>query len=380
MNTIIFGDKKLKYESYWRALEDDDTLDSKNNKFPWPEVGQPWQNQNNFIKQLGYTQSELDKENNFDEYDIKTKCHICGKNINSKLYKLDSVRWENGLIHYIEEHNVKPSDKFIELIFKFEINTQYLPPNIPVSRIQGRQIRRNKLRYLKIDRNQIFIMDSLMEHGGKKIYVTNKKNFFRYSEHVGLLDFNKSNLEKLIIYANTARVDEYDEDIYLPGDIPDAFDYEYIFHTHPPTPKPGGRANMGILYEFPSIGDIIYFIDHYNEGNTQGSIIVAAEGMYIIRKLNNDLRTIEINENEMVRKINLKYSKLQSKYIRLYGTKFNDNKFYSTIAQNIKPVHSINKILNQYSMHIDFYPRIKDSLGNWIIDTVYVPVYPIETR
>ena len=44
----------------------------------------------------------------------------------------------------------------------------------------------------------------------------------------------------------------------------DASFYQYLFHTHPPTPKPGGRAGEGIVYEFPSIGDILHFIDHFN--------------------------------------------------------------------------------------------------------------------
>lgn len=380
MNIVIFDKQQLEYESFWRTSKNDKSLDSKDNKFPWPKQRDNWPNQNNFINQLKYTQSELNKNNCFDKYDVKTECHICKEIVNSKLYKLNNIRWENGLVHYIEKHNIKPSDKFIDIIFKYDTNSNYNKSQSVLHRLNGKIISINKMRYIKIDQNQLLIMDGLMEHGGKKIYSTENKNNFRYSEHVGLLDFNNTVLEKLLIYATTDRVDEYDEDIFLPGDLPDALDYEYIFHTHPPTPGPGGRATIGILYEFPSVGDILFFIDHYNDGNMQGSIVIAAEGLYLIKKLNHDLKKIKINENEMVKNLSRKYYRLQSKYIKLYGKTFTNEKFYSTIAQNLKPINSVNKILNKFQLHIDFFPRIKNSSGAWIIDTVYVPVYPIEIK
>jgi hypothetical protein len=48
--------------------------------------------------------------------------------------------------------------------------------------------------------------------------------------------------------------------------------------------------------------------------------------------------------------------------------------FYSEIAQDIVFLEGLNKILNKYDLHIDFYPRIKDNNGYWIIDTVYLPI------
>ena len=54
------------------------------------------------------------------------------------------------------------------------------------------------------------------------------------------------------------KLNREDEDILLPIDLPDIKDYEYIFHTHSPTPFPGSRAVDGVLYEFPSISDIYH--------------------------------------------------------------------------------------------------------------------------
>ena len=64
---------------------------------------------------------------------------------------------------------------------------------------------------------------------------------------------------------NTNRVDKGDSEIYMPNNVDDMYNYEYMFHTHPPTPKPGGRADVGIMYELPSIGDLLHFIDDNSE-------------------------------------------------------------------------------------------------------------------
>ena len=73
------------------------------------------------------------------------------------------------------------------------------------------------MKYLKLDRNQILIMDALMKHGGyTRKYIDKKnRNIYRFSEHAGILDFNKLGLEKLIISGKTSRIDKGDEDIYL---------------------------------------------------------------------------------------------------------------------------------------------------------------------
>ena len=143
---------------------------------------------------------------------------------------------------------------------------------------------KNNIKYYKITRNQLLVLDALLYDGGgvTKKYLDSHKNV-RYSEHAGLLDFDATKLERIVISGKTTREDKDDLDILLPHDLPDLPDYEYIFHTHPPTPHPGGRVNQGILYEFPSISDIFHFIEHYNEGHVQGSIIITAEGLYIIK-------------------------------------------------------------------------------------------------
>lgn len=386
MNIVKIHNKTYKYESFWRETKNKKFKDSKNNLFPYPiSTPNKWQNQDMFLDKFTETQNILRKKDQFKKYEKEDReyknrrdCFICGKkNITTGMFGLNNIRWEDGLTHYISTHNIKPSNKFIDIIFRYDPT----PSIINRTKIKGKIIVKNSKKYLKLDRNQILIMDSLMQHGSKQIYFDEDNNkILRYSEHAGLLDFNERKLERVLVYGNTKRVEQYDSDIYLPGDIVEAMDYEYIFHTHPATPRPGGRAIDGILYEFPSIGDMFHFIDHYNDGRTQGSIVIAAEGLYIIRKENRNNKKIRINEDQFYKKfINLQQN-LQYTAIDKYGTKFTTAKFHSTIAQDTSYMNKLNKLLNQFQFHIDYYPRIKDSSGNWIIDTIYLPVFSVEPK
>jgi hypothetical protein len=155
----------------------------------------------------------------------------------------------------------------------------------------------------------------------------------------------------------------------------EAFDHEYLFHTHPPTPKPGGRVVEGIIYEFPSLGDILHFIDHYNDGKVNGSIVIAPEGLYNIRKMKMNGEQIKVNENQLFRDISKEYNTLQKKAIKKYGSKFTTYTFYSKISQDREYIDAMNNLLNRYDLHIDFYSRDKDNKGKWIINTLYLPIY-----
>jgi hypothetical protein len=201
-----------------------------------------------------------------------------------------------------------------------------------------------------------------------------KNKIYRYSEHVGLLDFNKNGIEKIIISGETSRIEKSDSDIYMPKNIPYSMDYEYIFHTHPPTPKPGGRAEYGILYEFPSVSDIVHFIEHYNNGNTQGSLVICSEGLYNIRKQILDNKKIKIDQNIMYKTIDKTMKAVQKDALKIYGYDFTSYVFYSQIAQDTKYIDDINKVLNKFKLHIDYYPRVKNN-NKWIIDTIHLPVF-----
>lgn len=369
MNVNKKNDIEYKLEKFWR--NDKYKRDDNNVLYPEPKEGTHWAGQEQFVDRLEIIQQYVIQRNMFKQYEHKKDCRLCDKkNITTGRFQLNRVVWEDGLKHYINVHNVKPTDDFIDFIYKFT-----LKDNKEIMRIKGNKYTKNDVTYIKLHRNQFMILDALLRHGGySKRYIEDNKGIYRYSEHAGLLDFNRFGIEKIIVSGNTTRVDRGDDEIYLPRNIPDAFSYEYIFHTHPPTPKPGGRAKDGILYEFPSIGDIFHFIDHYNEGSTTGSLVLTSEGLYNIRSNRVDNKEIKVNEDRMFEEYMSIWRIVQNESIKKYGINFNTYEFYSTISQNLTPINKLNKILNKYDIHIDFYPRVRDSKNNWIIDSIYLPV------
>mgnify|MGYP005989549909 CR=1 FL=1 len=294
------------------------------------------------------------------------KCHICGKSGVSKgLYLHNSNVWDSGIIHYIEKHNLKPSKSFVEFIY-IEGSNLKKPKN---NRLMGSI----KNKYVKIGAKQMMIMDALMENGGyTKRYMDNEGLEFRYSEHSGVLDFNGSYLTRVIVSGNTTRVDEGDTTIYLPENMRGEKDYKYMFHTHPPTPKPGSRASEGILYEFPSVDDIDNFVDKNSSGKVIGSIVITPEGLYNVRQLNmtNGKSTSRDLVTDYMQDV---LDKVQDSAIKKYGTKISKNIFYTKISQDIKYIGMVNNALKRFNLYIDYFPRSPGKNGKWIIDDVFLP-------
>lgn len=376
MNTVRKNNIDYNFEGLWKKTQNETSKDDKGKLYKWPEEGNKWTGQELFIMKLQNIQNYLTEKQRYYKYKKSSNCLLCDeKNITSGLYKLNKILWEDGYMHYIKNHNIKPSEIFMDYIYTFRYNEKKVK-----LKLEGEMYTKDSLKFIKVDRNQIMIMDALMRHGGyTKKYIDSKNpSVYRYSEHSGLIDFNDTGVDKIIISSRTNRVDKGDEEIYLPKSMPEAFDYEYIFHTHPPTPKPGGRASLGILYEIPSISDIFHFIDHFNKGETQGSLVVTPEGLYLIRALDITTQKIDINDNAFFKEIKREYSLIQKKGLKKYGSEFNNNYFYSVISQDKEFIDDINKVLNKYQLHIDYYSRTEDNNKKWIIDSVYLPVYVIE--
>lgn len=248
--------------------------------------------------------------------------------------------------------------------------------------------------YIFVDRNKARILDSLYQIGsyGKK-YLDSKGNY-RYSEHSGYLYFYKNKLMKIIINANAQREDDDDTEILFPNDSTDAYNYVYTFHTHPATPFLGYRLiKDNILYEYPSVNDILLFIDLFNYGKVQGMIIITPEGLYLIRATSDDKIIVE-DENKAETKLSDIFDKINKKIIKKYKKKMlslcpvlNEsgpcenfiNYFYNVVAMDFSFIKSINEKIatlfnNQLIIH--FKPRyFSKSLNEWIIDQFYIPIY-----
>ena len=369
MNIIVRDGKELYYICSW-ADKDDKSRDSKGKKFPVVPRGEvEWLHQDVFIKKMKILEKILMDSGKFIKFNETKKCKLCDKSHSQGTYKLERYVWHDDLTHYVEKHNIRPPEEFIDYIFFAKYKH--------ILKLYSSIKHDNKTTYIKINRNQLLILDALLEHGGysQKYVDTLDKNIYRYSEHSGLFDFSFNKLQKIVVLGNTTRVDKGDNEIYMPINVEDMFKYEYIFHTHPPTPKPGGRAESGIIYELPSMGDIFHFIDHFNDGKISGSIVITSEGLYNIRHLNMMGNKIEIDENGLYEKFNNICRKIQTVAIYKYGVKFTNEIFFEQIAQDKTIINKMNDVLNLYFLHIDYVPRIKNEKNQWIIDTIYLPVY-----
>jgi len=308
------------------------------------------------------------KSKNIGEF----KCHSCNYKNKLALYKNDKVLFDNSLIHHVVHHNYTPDREILQKMKK----TNKI-------KIKATYEKEKHLHRFVLDHNQILILDSLMNYGNSKLYKDKGKKF-RYSEHAGLLDFNHHGLEKILISAKTNRQDKDDPEILLPQNMPDALQYEFMFHTHPPTPYAGARTNVGVLYEFPSISDIFHFIEHYNIGETQGSMIIAPEGIYIIHSTTGEDKININNINKIYKNLVNESFEIQREAINKFGKDFEHNKkFYTDVINDFKFINDFNKLLKKYlddQVYVEYIPRKKDELNNYTIDKLIIELKPIELK
>jgi hypothetical protein len=227
-----------------------------------------------------------------------------------------------------------------------------------------------------ISRNDLLILDALMHDGSQQKYSHHK--YLRYSEHGGLLDFDKHGLERIIV-TTRKETDKTDKEIFFPIVPQDADDFEFMYHTHPPTPTPGARAKVGVVYEIPSLPDIQTFILAYQEGLIQGSIIVAPEGFYVIRALKNNLQS----EKYDLEKMHDEILYLNYKYAKKYKFHITPETFYKKIITDTKVPTKLRQLIKKYTNNeitIDFFKRKKDSSGNWTIKKLILIVNPKEKK
>ncbi len=302
-------------------------------------------------------------------------CEYCKKEFdisyiyNNREKKNNKIEIKEVDIHKLKFHNIININLYIK-IFKFIL------PDID---------------YCLLNTNSLNIIDGLYEDGSYDKYIENNKNLFtskinRFSEHSGFIYFKNSKIDKIIVL-NNSRVDKNDPIIYMPQNSLEALEADYIYHTHPKTPYIGSRAEDGIIYEFPSISDILHYIEHHNGGRLLGSLVFAPEGIYIIHKYNINHDKLKIDYDLMINELkkiyNICYIESIEKYKNIENykeqnnIKIPDNYFYEKISLNFEYINNINNVLKKYDLYIDYYPRIKltDNKNNyWVLPDIYVPL------
>ena len=114
---------------------------------------------------------------------------------------------------------------------------------------------------------------------------------------------------------------------------------------------------------------------------TIGSIVVAAEGYYIIYSKNNDKKNITYNielENIIINKVEKHNLKIQENAINKYGSKFTEEFFYKVISQDKSYLKQYNKLINRFfnnQIKIVIKNRKKDIHTNkWLLNSLYLKI------
>ena len=316
-------------------------------------------------------------------------CPICKKKFNCEyIYKSTDIKTKiktdikiyEYQIHLFTTHNMIESDFYKKICSEFN----NIPTNI-----------NNNINWSLLTTNGTNILDGLYEIGSNQIYIENNKNLSnskksRFSEHSGFIYFEKNKISNITVNSN-GRVEQSDPLIFMPTNNLESLKVDYLYHTHPKTPYIGSRIKSGIIYEFPSISDIIHFVEHHNNGKLLGSIIIAPEGIYIIRKNNFNRNPIHVDYDIMIGDLEeiflecyndsyLEYSTINYNDLKTNKEiKLPDSFFYKEVSVNYEYIYKINKILQKYDIFIDYYARVlfdkpKIYTKKWIFDNIYVPL------
>lgn len=363
MNKVVVDNKEYFVINRWKSGVDIEGL-----PFPKPvPVSKHWVDKNKFINKLSWVENILKCTGKFESNKKKSQCKLCKKkSITTGKFVLNRIVWDDGLVHYIKKHNIYPGSFMIDFVMNLIDSKELLKKNI---KIKCEEQMRYGSRYIKITRNQLLVLDILMKSGSKKIYYHGDKT--KYSEQSGYFEIDKNNLtlKSISIDASAKRIDTADSEIFLPSSETDLSKHKIVFHTHPETPELGSRVANGVLYEFPSSGDIFHFIDNNINGNVDFSVIMAPEGIYIIRKIGK----LEFSQ-ELYKLYNSVAFSIQKEYIKKYDAcklPIDREYFYSTISQDTSCIHKLNKFLKDFNIIIDYYPRNKIE-NKWIVDTIYI--------
>lgn len=305
--------------------------------------------------------------NNYRNIHIKKDCIGC---IATKVYQLANIIWPNNIIHKIKNHQRYPSEYFIKVIINTHIRDNYVinPP------IQLKNDQIPLFDYIPLHHNKLLILDALMHQGSYPRYLVsfdNENEKYIYSEHSGVITIRNKIIDSIIVSTETNRIDSNDNNIYLPRNISYFENHEYLFHTHPNTIKYGGRIKEGIIYEFPSSNDILNFIKYHNQGKAQLSLIIAPEGIYVIRPIRyQKVITYDPFFFDFFSKFIIKLEKIAISRIKEYINMISDpDVFHKYIGGNMNYIKAYNRFIEPLNLFVEFYPRVKKN-GEWMLQQI----------
>lgn len=106
--------KQSRIEGYWGKNPQDQ-------EYPWPQANdQPWEGQEFFLKKLEMIENR-NPPDNYHRYRGFSICRICGCVNGSAEHETDGWLWPTGFRHYVDEHNVRPSNDFIQFVINHNL-------------------------------------------------------------------------------------------------------------------------------------------------------------------------------------------------------------------------------------------------------------------
>jgi hypothetical protein len=298
--------------------------------------------------------------------DVPTRIN-CNKCQSTTYYKLANIIWPAKINHCIKSHQKYPSEYFTKVI----LNTNIIDGTIVNKPIMLDSSQIGNFHYIPVYYNKLLIIDALLKQGSQPRYEHNNQNRptnFVYSEHSGAIAIKNNTVDNIIVYTDTNRIDPTDSKIFLPNNNTESKLYEYLFHTHPNTITYAGRIKEGILYEFPSANDIFNFIKYHREGKAQGSVVVAPEGIYVIRPLRYEAEIKEDpNLYTNLKNMILELEKKSIKKLDGSLSKLSDpDIFHQMVGANFEYIKRYNDFLESYNLYIEYYPREKKN-NEWCL-------------
>lgn len=276
-------------------------------------------------------------------------------------YKLSNIVWPTTLEDIIKTQHKYPSEPFVKIILNTVVIDSHIinkPLVLPPDKISS-------LEYIPLHHNNLLILDSLLSNGSCSRYESKNKQV--YSEHSGVMTVKNNKIDKIVISTQTNRLDPSDTTILLPNNTDEMLTSPYLFHTHPNATDYAGRLNEGIILEFPSVHDIFNFVKYVEVGQTQASIIVAPEGMYVIRSIIFDKKfKIDKDFSQKLKSFILDLEELAIQNSFTSKNLSDPDIFHQVVGSELTYIESYNEFIKETNIMIEYYPRIKKN-GEWYL-------------
>ena len=103
-----FEAEDIKFEGFWRARLDEES------ELAWPVSARDWPERSTFLSALTAVEATTERVG----YRGFSMCRLCGCRNGHESLTLGHWEWPTGFRHYVEAHDVRPSEEFVKFIME----------------------------------------------------------------------------------------------------------------------------------------------------------------------------------------------------------------------------------------------------------------------